>query len=74
MGKKIFFAVVAVVISTTAIVGLSSFTSKTEDARGEVETTEEHTPVACQGKHCTYSVGCVYLRPMEKNGKILLQA
>ncbi len=56
MRKKIMFAVTAIVVSATTIVGLSLFTSQRENAT-EVESTV-HTHVSCQGKHCTYTVGC----------------
>lgn len=56
MRKNTIYAIVAIVMSTTAIVGLSSFTSQVEssiEAKSDV-----HTHVSCQGKHCTYTVGC----------------
>ncbi len=56
MRKKIMFAVTAIVVSATTVVGLSSFTSQRENAT-EVESTVL-THVSCQGKHCTYTVGC----------------
>ena len=56
MRKKIMFAVASVFLSTIAVVALSSFTSQSNNAT-ESETTV-HTHVSCQGKHCTYTVGC----------------
>lgn len=56
MRKKIMFAISAIVVTTITIVGLSSFTSQSEKAT-ESKTTV-HTHVSCQGKHCTYTVGC----------------
>ncbi len=49
--------VVAVgVVSVGTILGLSSFTSEGKSA-AEFDSTV-HTHVSCQGKHCTYTVGC----------------
>ena len=56
MKKKIMFAVASVFLSTITVVALSSFTSKSSNAT-ESESTV-HTYVSCQGKHCTYTVGC----------------
>lgn len=56
MRKNTIYAIAAIVISTTAIVGLSSFTSQTESSI-EVKS-NVHTHVSSQGKHCTYTVGC----------------
>lgn len=56
MKKKIMFAVASVFLSTITVVALSSFTSKSSNAT-ESESTV-HTHVSCQGKHCTYTVGC----------------
>ena len=56
MKKKIMFAVASVFLSTITVVALSSFTSKSSNAT-ESESTL-HTHVSCQGKHCTYTVGC----------------
>ena len=56
MKKKIMFAVASVFLSTITVVVLSSFTSKSSNAT-ESESTV-HTHVSCQGKHCTYTVGC----------------
>lgn len=50
------FAVASVFLSTITVVALSSFTSKSSNAT-ESESTV-HTHVSCQGKHCTYTVGC----------------
>jgi hypothetical protein len=56
MKKKIMLAVASIFLSTITIVGLSSFTSQSENA---IETeTAVHAHVSCQGKHCTYTVGC----------------
>ena len=49
-------AITNIVVTTITIVGLSSFTSQSEKAT-EFKTTV-HTHVSCQGKHCTYTVGC----------------
>ena len=56
MKKKIMFAVASVFLSTITVVALSSFTSHSENVT-ESET-PVHTHVSCQGKHCTYTVGC----------------
>ena len=56
MKKKIMFAVASVFLSTITVVVLSSFTSQSSNAT-ESESTV-HTHVSCQGKHCTYTVGC----------------
>lgn len=48
--------VASIFLSTITIVGLSSFTSQSNNAT-EPESTV-HTNVLCQGKHCTYTVGC----------------
>ena len=56
MKKKIMFAVASVFLSTITVVALSSFTSKSSNAT-ESESTV-HTHVSCQGKQCTYTVGC----------------
>ena len=56
MRKKIMFAVASIFLSTITIVGLSSFTSQSNNAI-ESESTV-HTHISCQGKHCTYTVGC----------------
>ena len=56
MRKNIIFSVVVFLISTTTIVVLSSFTSQVENTTEIVSTV--HTHVSCQGKHCTYTVGC----------------
>ena len=58
MRKIIMFAVASIFLSTITIVGLSSFTSQSNNAT-EPESTV-HTHVSCQGKHCTYTVGCDY--------------
>ena len=50
------FAVASVFLSTITVVALSSFTSKSSNTT-ESESTV-HTHVSCQGKHCTYTVGC----------------
>ena len=46
MKKKIMIAIAVVAVSVTTIVGLSSFTSKSE------------SHADCHGKHCSYTVGC----------------
>ena len=56
MRKKIMLVVASIFLSTITIVGLSSFTSQSNNAT-EPESTV-HTHVLCQGKHCTYTVGC----------------
>ena len=50
--KKIICAVSALMVSTVVVVGLCSFTSKTE-VKSDI-----CTEVSCQGKHCSYTVGC----------------
>ena len=50
--KKIICAVSALMVSTVVVVGLCSFTSKTE-VKSDV-----CTEVSCQGKHCNGTVGC----------------
>ena len=58
MREKIMLAVFSIFTAAITIVGLSSFSSQSEK-----ETTSEttvHTHVSCQGKHCTYTVGCNY--------------
>ena len=49
-------AVFSIFAAAITIVGLRSFTSQREKAT-ETETTVR-THVSCQGKHCTYTVGC----------------
>ena len=46
--KKIIYLVSAIVVLTVVTIGLCSFTS-------QHKVTSEMT---CQGKHCTYTVGC----------------
>ena len=56
MRKKIMLAVFSIFAAAITIVGLSSFTSHSEKAtESEIPV---HTHVSCQGKHCTYTVGC----------------
>lgn len=50
--KKIICAISALMVSTVVVIGLCSFTSKTEAQ------SEECTDVLCQGKHCNGTVGC----------------
>ncbi len=50
--KKIICAISALMVSAVVVIGLCSFTSKTE-VKSDV-----CTEVSCQGKHCTYTVGC----------------
>ena len=50
--KKIIGAVSALMVSAVVVVGLCSFTSKTE-VKSDV-----CTEVSCQGKHCNGTVGC----------------
>lgn len=56
MRKKIIFAVASVFLSTIIVVGLSSFTSQSHNTTESKSTVHAH--VSCQGKHCTYTVGC----------------
>ena len=46
MKKRIMFVIATIAVSAATILGLSSFTSKSDS----------HSD--CQGKHCTYTVGC----------------
>ena len=46
MKKRIMFAIATIAVSVTAIIGLSSFASKSD------------SHADCHGKHCTYTVGC----------------
>ena len=46
MKKRIMFASATLAVSVTAIIGLSSFASKSD------------SHADCHGKHCTYTVGC----------------
>lgn len=50
------FVVAVGVVSVGTILGLSSFTSEGKNA-AELDSAV-HTHVSCQGKHCTYTVGC----------------
>lgn len=50
------FAVASIFLSTITIVGLSSFTSQSNNATESESIVYTH--VSCQGKHCTYTVGC----------------
>ena len=50
--KKIICAVSALMVSAVVVIGLCSFTSKTE-VKSDV-----CTEVSCQGKHCNGTVGC----------------
>lgn len=56
MKKKIICAVVAIVVSATAIIGLSSFRTQVEYTTSGESSVQTH--VSCQGKHCTYTAGC----------------
>lgn len=56
MRTKIILAGFSIFAAAIIIVGLSSFTSHSENVT-ESET-PVHTHVSCQGKHCTYTVGC----------------
>lgn len=56
MKKKILFAASAIVVSVATIIGLSSFTSNVKNETGLELSVQTH--VSCQGKHCTYTVGC----------------
>ena len=46
MKKRIMFAIATIAVSVTAIIGLSSFASKSD------------SHADCHGKHFTYTVGC----------------
>ena len=50
--KKIICAVSSLVVTVAAVVALCSFTSRTDADR------ECRTEASCQGKHCSYMVGC----------------
>lgn len=56
MRKKTILAVASIIVSVAAIIGLSSFTLNAEKEIGMVSSTQTHS--SCQGKHCTYTVGC----------------
>lgn len=56
MRKNIIFAVVSIVASVISIIALSSFTSNGENELRLGASVQTH--VSCQGKHCTYTVGC----------------
>ncbi len=54
--KKIMYVMIALAVSVTTCVLLSSFTTSkhvSTDFSPEI-----HTHSSCQGKHCTYTVGC----------------
>lgn len=53
--KKNMFVVIAFTVSVTACVSLSSFTTS---KHLNIDSSEIHTHASCQGKHCTYTVGC----------------
>ena len=50
--KKIICAVSVLMVSAVVVIGLCSFTSRTE-VKSDV-----CTEVSCQGKHCNGTVGC----------------
>lgn len=54
--KKNLIVMVTLVASMAAIMGLSSFTIGVQKGHGIAS--DVHTHVSCQGKHCTYTVGC----------------
>ena len=56
MRKNIIFAVASIVASVISIIALSSFTSNVENDLCMESSIQ--TYASCQGKHCTYTVGC----------------
>lgn len=56
MKKKIMLAAFSIFAAIITIVGLSSFTSQSK--KTTASETIIHTHVSCQGKNCTYTVGC----------------
>lgn len=56
MKKNIIVAFVVIAVSATAIMGLSSFTSK--NSMGTDVVLADYAHESCRGKHCTYTVGC----------------
>lgn len=54
MKKKFIFAIALLAITSTAVFALSSFSSKSSNT----DETTVQTDATCQGKNCTYTVGC----------------
>ena len=50
--KKIICAVSVLMVSAVVVIGMSSFTLQTKVDSGAC------SDIPCQGKHCTYTVGC----------------